>query len=656
MEELIKLESYPVRGLVGRLLKDKTTRKNIIFASESYSDCGTGYKDHSQMTEDVLLGFDSCDIQPRVYKAVSEQARRTRKRAEVFTPAWIVNLMNNHCDAEWFGRTDVFNHQDGHEWKIITDPITFPEGKGWKQYVDSRRLEITCGEAPYIVSRYDASTGELIPIERRIGILDRKLRVVNENAADEAEWLEWAFRAYQSVYGYEYQGDNLLIARMNLLYTLADYIEAMWHRQAARKELEKFLNVICWNFWQMDGLKDTPPYGIPNDEIVQLSMFGDSETVDDVVYCKIYDWRADASRLFKNLKKRDKGMKFDYVIGNPPYQDNTLGDNATYAPPVYHLFLDAAYAVSDRVELIHPARFLFNAGSTPKDWNKEMLNDEHFKVLFYEQDSSKVFRNTDIKGGVVVTYRDTTRVYGAIETFTPFEELNSIMRKVEKSKNFSSLSDVVFSAYSNKFTKIMHKEHPEVISIMSKGHAFDLKSNVFEKLPNIFLEEKPEDGNVYCKFIGLIKNKRTFKYIKKSYVEDTDNLGKYKVLMPAANGSGAIGEVLSTPLIGEPLIGEPLIGGTESFISIGSLDTSEEAEALLKYVKSKFARTLLGILKITQHVTPEKWKYVPKQDLTSNSDIDWSKSIAEIDRQLYKKYGLTPDEIKFIETHVKEME
>lgn len=521
MEELIKLESYPVRGLVGRLLQDKTTRKNIIFASESYSDCGTGYKDHSQMTEDVLLGFDSCDIQPRVYKTASEQTKRTRKRAEVFTPAWIVNLMNNHCDAEWFGRTDVFNHQDGHEWKIITDPITFPEGKDWKQYVDSRRLEITCGEAPYIVSRYDASTGELIPIERRIGILDRKLRVVNENAADEAEWLEWAFRAFQSVYGYEYQGDNLLIARMNLLYTLTDYIEAMWHRQAARKELEKFLNVICWNFWQMDGLKDTPPYGIPSDEIVQLSMFGDRETVDnEIVYCKIYDWRADASRLFKNLKKRGKGMKFDYVIGNPPYQDNTLGDNATYAPPVYHLFLDAAYTVSDRVELIHPARFLFNAGSTPKDWNKKMLNDEHFKVLFYEQDSSKVFRNTDIKGGVVVTYRDTTRVYGAIETFTPFEELNSIMRKVEKSKNFSSLSDVVFSAYSNKFTKIMHKEHPEVISIMSKGHAFDLKSNVFEKLPNIFLEEKPEDGNEYIQVLGRKNNSRVFKYIRKDYVNN----------------------------------------------------------------------------------------------------------------------------------------
>lgn len=310
MEELIKLDSYPIRGLVGRLLQDKTTRKNIMFASDSYAGYGAGYRDDSQMTEGVLLGFDSCDIQPRVYKAAAEQTERTRKRAEVFTPAWIVNQMNNHCDAEWFGRPDVFNHQDGQEWTVNTEPIAFLEGKDWKQYVDSRRLEITCGEAPYIVSRYDTSTGEIIPIERRIGILDRKLRIVNESAADEAEWFKWAFRAFQSVYGYEYQGDNLLIARMNLLYTLADYIEAKWHRQATRKELEKFLNVICWNFWQMDGLNDTPPYGIPNDEVVQMTLFDDEEETADeeIVYCKIYDWRADISKLFKGLKKRGKGM------------------------------------------------------------------------------------------------------------------------------------------------------------------------------------------------------------------------------------------------------------------------------------------------------------------------------------------------------------
>lgn len=265
---------------------------------------------------------------------------------------------------------------------------------------------------------------------------------MNENAADEEEWFKWALRAFQSVYGYEYQGDNLLIARMNLLYTLADYIEAKWNRQAAQKELEKFLNVICWNIWQMDGMNDTPPYGIPTDDIVQMSLFDEDETTEEnkIVYCKIYDWRADISKLFKDLKKRGKGMKFDFVIGNPPYQDNTIGDNATYALPIYHMFMEASYSVSDKVELIHPARFLFNAGSTPKDWNKKMLNDEHFKVLFYEQDSSKVFNNTDIKGGVVVTYRDATQVYGAIETFTPYFELNSILKKVLKSVDFKSMS------------------------------------------------------------------------------------------------------------------------------------------------------------------------------------------------------------------------
>lgn len=408
MEELIKLDAYPIRGLVRRLLQDKTTRKNIMFASDSYTDYGAGYRDNSQMTEGVLLGFDSCDIQPRVYKAAAEQTERTRKRAEVFTPAWLVNQMNNHCDEEWFGRPDVFNHQEGQVWTVSTEPVTFPEGKDWMQYVDSRRLEITCGEAPYIVSRYDTSTGEIIPIERRIGILDRKLRVVNENAADEAEWLKWAFRAFQSVYGYEYQGDNLLIARMNLLYTLADYIEAKWDRRATQKELAKFLNVICWNFWQMDGMNDTLPYGIPHDDNVQLSLFGNEEPIEDkTVYCKIYDWRADNSKLFKSLKKRGKGMKFDYVIGNPPYQDQSNG-NKKADESVYNYFMEAAYRISDKVELITPARFLFNNGNTPTQWNEKMLSDNHFKVLTYERDSSEIFPNIEIKGGVSIHYRDAT--------------------------------------------------------------------------------------------------------------------------------------------------------------------------------------------------------------------------------------------------------
>lgn len=648
MEELIKLDAYPIRGLVGRLLQDKTTRKNILFASDSYAGYGAGYRDDSQMTEGVLLGFDSCDIQPRVYKAAAEQTERTRKRAEVFTPAWIVNQMNNHCDAEWFGRADVFNHQDGQEWTISTEPVTFPEGKDWKQYVDSRRLEITCGEAPYIVSRYDTSTGEIIPIERRIGMLDRKLRIVNENAADEAEWFKWAFRAFQSVYGYEYQGDNLLIARMNLLYTLADYIEAKWDRQATKKELAKFLNVICWNFWQMDGMNDTPPYGIPNDEVVQLSLFEDDETTDvEIIYCKIYDWRADISKLFKGLKKRGKGMKFDFVIGNPPYQDNTLGDNATYAPPIYHMFMEASYTVADKVELIHPARFLFNAGSTPKDWNKKMLNDEHFKILFYEQDSSKVFSNTDIKGGVVVSYRNNAQVYGAIETFTPYNELNSILKKVIKTNGFSSLMDIVY--IQNRYNlNMLYQDNPDCKKLIgSNGKDSRFEKNCFAKMP-VFTSHESIDS---VKTLGVFENKRTWRFISQKYVDRKhENLEKYKVVMPVANGSGEFGQVLSTPFVSKP--NEAY---TRSFIGIGAFKEITSAEALLKYLKGKFARAMLGVLKVTQMNNKDVWEYVPWQNFTSTSDIDWSKSIPEIDQQLYKKYGLTPDEIKFIETHVKEM-
>lgn len=642
MEELIKLDSYPIRGLVRRLLQDKTTRKNIMFASDSYADYGAGYRDDSQMTVSALLGFDSCDIQPRVYKAAAEQTERTRKRAEVFTPAWIVDQMNNDCDTEWFGRPDVFNRQDGQSWAVNTEPITFPKGKDWKQYVDSRRLEITCGEAPYIVSRYDTVTGEIIPIERRIGILDRKLRVINENAADEEEWFKWALRAFQSVYGYEYQGDNLFIARMNLLYTLADYIEAKWHRQATKKELEKFLNVICWNIWQMDGMNDTPPYGIPTDEAVQMTLFDDDDETagEGPVYCKIYDWRADISKLFKDLKKRGKGMKFDFVIGNPPYQEDRQGESTT-ALPVYHLFVDAAYSVSGTVELIHPARFLFNAGRTPKQWNEKMLNDSHFKILMYEKDASTIFPNTEIKGGVVISYRDAKRKYGAIRTFTIYPELNTILKRIIPFVNNSSFATMAFVA--TKFnTMNLFGDFPHYI-----GHERRMSSNVLSF--DCFHSDKhgSDDIQVY----GIYEKKRSSRYILKDYVDlDDDNIQKYKIVIPKADGNGAFGSTITMPEILPPAS-----GFTHTFLGIGGFDTKFEAEAALKYIKTKFARALLGVLKVTQDLNADKWKYVPLQDFTENSDIDWSKSIAEIDKQLYAKYSLSQEEIEFIETHVKEM-
>lgn len=339
-------------------------------------------------------------------------------------------------------------------------------------------------------------------------------------------------------------------------------------------------------------------------------------------------------------------MKFDYVVGNPPYQEESKGNNANDTP-IYNYFLDAAYEVSNKVEMIHPARFLFNAGGTSKTWNEKMLNDKHLKVLDFTQKSSDVFPNTDIKGGVAITYRDITQDYGKIGTFTSFVELNSIIKKVYKYP-FTSLSNIVTNRGIYKYSPLAYVEEPEELSKTADKR---IAPSSFERMPKIFTKEKPSDGKEYIQIFGNIKNERVYRWIRKDYVNDTENLYKYKVMVPKANGSGALGEVLSTPLIGTPLI-----GFTETYISIGAVDSIEEAQAILKYVKTKFARVMLGVLKVTQNNAKPTWEYVPMQDFTETSDIDWTQSISDVDKQLYKKYGLSEEEINFIETHVKEME
>lgn len=230
----------------------------------------------------------------------------------MFTPAWLCNQMNNHCDEDWFGRSGVFNTENSdHTWTISEGKIEFSKKKTWQHYVDSRRLEITCGEAPYLVSRYDVSTGELIvPPMWRIGMLDRKLRIVNENTEDYVDWLKWVIRAFEACYGYEYQGDNVLIARINLLLTFTEYYEERWERRPDDTLLRQMANKIAWNIWQMDGLKDTVPLGKPYEEFPQVTlfdMFGDmGDEKDDepeAVPCRIFDWRSKNSMLFKKLKE-----------------------------------------------------------------------------------------------------------------------------------------------------------------------------------------------------------------------------------------------------------------------------------------------------------------------------------------------------------------
>ena len=345
-------------------------------------------------------------------------------------------------------------------------------------------------------------------------------------------------------------------------------------------------------------------------------------------------------------------MKFDVVIGNPPYQEAYKNTKGSGANSIYGYFLDAAFKIADRVEMIHPARFLFNAGSTSKDWNEKILNDEHFKVLRYESDSAVFFPGltTPIKGGIVISYRDNKTKSGAIKIFTKFPELNSILKKTIKEATIKNISSICVSSYAYHFTACSHKDYPEMERVMSKGHSYDLTSNCFEKIPFIFFTEKPEDREKYAKVLGRENNKRTYKYIKRQYLNDVSNFDSYKLFIPKANGIGDFGEVIS-----EPIIAEPGVASTETFMSMGMFKEKDEILNLLKYIKTKFARTLLNVAKVTQDISPGKWKYVPLQDFTSKSDIDWSKSIKEIDQQLYKKYGLDENEINFIETHVKEM-
>ena len=350
-------------------------------------------------------------------------------------------------------------------------------------------------------------------------------------------------------------------------------------------------------------------------------------------------------------------MKFDAVVGNPPYQMVLDNNNENYASPIYHEFLKVTFKLGTKVSLIHPARCLFNAGKTPEEFNKQILNDKHFKIIRYEMDSGKFFPNTDIKGGVAITYYDPDEDFGAVGIFIPFKELESIYKKVViNNKNFSPMSEIVYAAESYGFTEKLHKDFPNAKNILSKGHAYDITTNIFETLPQVFFDDKPNDGAEYVQILGRENNQRTCKWIRRDYVTAPENFEYYKIIIPKSNGSGAIGEKLSTPLVGLPLVGLPLVGSTQTFITLGRYQNEAEAQSALKFVKTKFARALLGVLKITQDNKAKTWACVPLQNFTASSDIDWSRSIAEIDAQLYKKYKLAQEEINFIESKVTAME
>jgi type II restriction enzyme len=606
--------------ILSLLLRDHTTEKNILWCTHDYESRGEGYQYADEIKPECITGEHGNIIRPRVLKSKAEQKDRVKDMAEVFTPSRVVKKMVDNVDID----------------------------------VCTRCLELTCGEAPFLVSRYDATTGEPIVIGERVGVLDRKLRIVKEQQLIDAEWLSQVRLAFQNTYGYEWHGDSLLLARENLLYTFVDHFEARFSSSPDISLLREFAEIISWNLWQMDGLT----YRIPREKQApqptdQYDLFAEAPAEAPAPLCIIKNWQTGKTIKVNDIKrkitKNQDIMKFDVIIGNPPYQEETASDS-TRKPPIFNFFMDEAYKCADKVELITPARFLFRGGYTSKAWDDKMLNDSHFKVLNYESDSTKIFGpNIQIEAGIAITYRDSTQDFGSIGTFVKYGELWSIMHRVMHNDRYAfvPLSDIISPPLSYQVSEKLIKDFPEAVR---------LRSNAFEALDAVFKEERPFDSNAYIQMEGLLSSKRTRRYVLRDYITDSsDTLDKWKVFVPESNGaSGKLGDEPAR-IISKPIIAEPGVGYTQTYIAVGKFETEFEAKACLNYVLSKFTRAMLGILKVTQHNPGSKWICVPLQDFTPSSDIDWSKSIAEIDEQLFDKYGLDEQERNFIRTKVKEM-
>lgn len=305
------------KELLDILLKDRTSDKNIIWGIDDYKVYGNNFSATDYITIESITGKNGNVIKPRIEKSREEQIVRIRQKAEVFTPSWICNKQNNLIDNDWFAKENVFNKETDKGWITNTKTIKFPKklNKTWQDYVKSTRLEITCGEAPYLTSRYDAVTGEYIEPIDRIGLLDRKLRIISENTKTEKEWIIWSKIAVENIYGYDWQGDNVLLARENILYTVLEYFEDKFKREMSITLMKDFAYIISWNIWQMDGLKYVIPNSCKNkvkDEQLTLFKIGTSNKEclgcqkdlpleHSGVYCIIMDWKKHQKIRFVDL-------------------------------------------------------------------------------------------------------------------------------------------------------------------------------------------------------------------------------------------------------------------------------------------------------------------------------------------------------------------
>lgn len=300
------------------LLKEHSTGKNLVWATDIYSHRGHLYESESQIMPMLITGFYIDVIKPRVKKCKNEQRERSKENGEVFTPSWLCNQQNNLVDNAWFEKIGLFNTEVTQGWKTNHEKITFWNDKCWKDYVVATRLEVSCGEAPYLISRYDTVSGKNIPVPDRIGLLDRKLRVISENVNNPEDWIVWAIKAMENIYAYDIQGDNVLLARKNALFTIIEHFEFNYNKKIDLAVIETLAEIISWNVFQMDGLKFVVPHTCCEDDNVQLSLF-DMETEESICQgCKLKDnsMHNGTYSLVKDWKTKRKIRFIDLTKGN----------------------------------------------------------------------------------------------------------------------------------------------------------------------------------------------------------------------------------------------------------------------------------------------------------------------------------------------------
>ena len=639
---------------------------HIYWATDNYESMGDGYQFFDEIQISSITRDNRYVVRPRAAKNKEEQLRRTREKAEVFTPSWVCNTQNNMVDNAWFGRADVFNEEyieDGiHKWRPTKGKISFPDGKEWKDYILDKRLEVSCGEAPYLVSRYDTTTGEPIKsLSMRIGLLDRKLRIVGENVDNLDDWIYWAKCSLKSTYGFEWQGDNILLARKAILFTFIEYYNDFCENVIHKKQtlnintLRTIAYIISWNIWQMDGIKMVLPnsckvskvqttiFNEPATEIEEIPCIGCTKNkvhAHTGIYAKVAEWANDDSNepieiiAFHSLKD----MKFNAIVGNPPYQKMDGGAGAS-AVPIYNHFVNRAKEISScYISMIMPSRWM-TGGRGLDDFRATMISDRRISMLYDFYNANICFDNVEIKGGICYFLWDNNHDGPCVvHTISANGVEQESERYLKDGDENIFIRDSKLIQIKNKVAKFGEQSFETIVSSMKP---YGIRGDFFKNpakygLPPVKVEKSEGDITI----VGLDeKLHRTRRYVNNDYpLPNRDMLEDIKLFVPRNYGSGRMGEMPSNMEYAMPFE-----ACTETFVQIGPFKSLEEAKNCEAYMRTKLFTVLVGMRKQDQGAGKSVYRYAPVQDFS----VLWT------DEMLCEKYGISVEEQNYIEQIIK---